>query len=80
MKKSIFGKLPTWILDAFQTVAVAQLYQRARPQASFVFADLLLNEITEVGQQVDGRVPAERDATRRSVDEHQDRVDREHNG
>jgi len=73
-------------LDAFQTVAVAQLYQRTRLQASFVFADLLLNEqrkdrvreMPEVAQQNDGRVPAERDAPGRSMDDHQACVDREH--
>lgn len=67
-------------------VAVAQLYQRTRPQASFVFADLLLNEqrkdrvreMSEVAQQDDGRVPTERDASGRSVDNHQSCINREH--
>ena len=70
----------------FKRWPLRRLYQRRRPQASFVFADLLLNEqrqdgvgqISEIAQQDDRRLPAKRDAAGGKVNDHQARVDREH--
>jgi hypothetical protein len=69
MKKSILSQLTNigfWML--FKRYKLRRLYQRRRPQASFVFADLLFN--SEIAQQSEGRLPTECDAAGCSVDEH----------